>query len=179
MAFVYCIVNTTNGKCYVGKTVTNLRRRWWGHVKSANAGSTNYIHNAIRKHGKDAFDILSLEECDDSDLSSLEMMWIRLLATNKIGYNLTEGGDGILGFHHSDETRRKISEAAKQRKTNSMQGRKHSAESIVRMKLSQIGKKHSEATRQKMRESHKNRKPISEETRKKLSESHKCHVNNL
>lgn len=99
------------------------------------------------------------------------------------------------GMHHTEDTRRKISEANKGKQcsddtrrkmsyankgeNNPFFGKTHSNE--IRKRLSEINKGHipwnkgksniySEETLQKMRESHKN---ISEETRRKMSESHK------
>ena len=60
----------------------------------------------------------------------------------------------MYGKHHSDETRRKMSEALK--------GENHPF----------YGKHHSDETRRKMSEAQK-RKPKSEETRRKISEAHK------
>ena len=80
------------------------------------------------------------------------------------------------GKHHSDETRRKISEA-KTGEKNPFYGKHHSEE--VRKKMSEshksknhpmYGKHHSEDTRRKMSESLKGR-TFSEEHRRKISEA--------
>jgi len=84
-----------------------------------------------------------------------------------------------LGMKHSTETRRKMSEAGKnrseehRRKISEANKNRKPASEETRRKISEAnkGKKHSTETRRKMREAQKNRKPISEETRRKMSEA--------
>ena len=92
------------------------------------------------------------------------------------------------GKHHSEETKRKISESHKGEKNpmygkfgkdNSMYGKHHSEESKKKMSESKKGEKHhmygkhhSEETKRKISESHKGLKH-SEKTKKKISEGHK------
>lgn len=54
-------------------------------------------------------------------------------------YNRTDGGEGISGTILSEETKQKMSESRKGHK-NHFYGRKHSAESIEKMKISLQGK---------------------------------------
>ena len=69
--------------------------------------------------------------------------------------NMTNGGDGISGYSHTQESKKKIS---KKGKDNPFYGKKHTQETIDKMK--------------KMWETRKVR-PHSEETKLKMSESHK------
>jgi hypothetical protein len=66
----------------------------------------------------------------------------------------------VIGYKHSEETKRKISEA--------QIGRKHSEETKRKISEAQIGRKHSKETRRKLSEAQKGKKH-SEETRRKLS----------
>ena len=75
------------------------------------------------------------------------------------------------GKHHSAEARKKISEEMKG-ENNPMFGKHHSAEARNKMSEAQINKPKSAETRKKMSESRKG-KSLSAETRKKLSEANK------
>lgn len=77
------------------------------------------------------------------------------------------------GKHHSDETRRKLSESHKgQVPWNKGKHGIYSEDTRRKLSESNKGHHHSEDTRKKMSESRKG-KTMSEETRRKMSESHK------
>ena len=143
--YIYKITNIINGKIYIGKHSTD-------DLNDGYMGSGVVLKKAKEKYGIDSFTKEYLAFCDTEDkLNWFEKFYIKKYdSTNKnIGYNLTNGGEGILGFHihMTEETKKKISESKK-------------------------GKHHSEEARKKMSESHKGRK-LSEETRIKMSESRK------
>lgn len=112
---IYLIRNKLNGKGYVGKTIRTLEVRIKEHVLNAIAHHVEMpIYAAIRKYGIDNFDTRILQECDDEQLlSELEKQWISELETFEHGYNATLGGDGPLGYRHTEETKRKMSESRK------------------------------------------------------------------
>lgn len=120
MGCVYKATNTVNGKIYVGKTSYTLNQRIWddgGHKHKVDGGSKIYFHCAIRKYGFEAFvwEIIS-ESNDLAELRQIEMDQIRLLDSyGPKGYNLTIGGDGGSGYHHTEETKAKISKAGSER----------------------------------------------------------------
>jgi group I intron endonuclease len=107
MGVIYKIINKITGKIYIGK-------RMWGSEKflqSSYYGSGAYIKRAVAKLGKDGFNREILEEIDDANvLSERERYWISYYKSNRkeCGYNLSEGGENLPGFHHSDDTKRKI-----------------------------------------------------------------------
>ena len=76
-----------------------------------------------------------------------------------------------LGKHHSEESRKKMSEARKGNPSWN-KGKHLSAEARKKMAEAHKGKNHSDETRQKIAEAHKG-KNHSAETRKKMSEAHK------
>lgn len=110
---VYLITNRANRKIYIGQTIASLARRWITHTSDAkhNVGCKT-MSRAIRKYGRDNFDIEMLVECETREqLDSLERVWIIALRSTdpRVGYNRTIGGHGCPGV---DEVRAKISVAA-------------------------------------------------------------------
>ena len=117
--YIYCVTNKVNGKKYIGQTTQNLRRYFSCDLLSAAmSGKTTrpFLFNAIRKYGKDAFEIEALAIVRNKiDLDYYEQALISELRTrdSKIGYNLADGGGGSLGHVLSDESKEKISKAQK------------------------------------------------------------------
>ena len=112
---VYCIKNSVNAKEYVGLTTRSLDCRWKQHVQESNKErSWEYktpLGLAIKKYGKDAFDVFVIEECDSTE--SMKQAEIRLIEERKShvsvgGYNVTKGGDGRFGTTWSQEIKDKI-----------------------------------------------------------------------
>ncbi len=121
---IYCIKNIVNGKIYIGRSV-NIYFRFWEHKNDLkyNKDSCSYLQNAWNKYGSSSFLFFVLEECKPESLNKREKHYIKLLQCNvkEKGYNLTSGGKGLYGYHHSDDTKKKISESNK--------GKKHTEES--------------------------------------------------
>jgi group I intron endonuclease len=95
--FIYLILNTSNGKMYVGKTLLPPVKRWQQHIyRSGTKRRTNMpLHSAIRKYGPETFRVVELRKANSiQELNELERLYIRLLHTNTHGYNATSGGDG-------------------------------------------------------------------------------------
>lgn len=84
-------------KGYVGKTIGKLEYRKQSHFKAADGGVWAF-HCAIRKYGWDAFKWTILTEDDDDEfLCFMEQKWIKRIGTKSPnGYNLTDGGDGVV-----------------------------------------------------------------------------------
>lgn len=213
--YIYKTSNKINGKIYVGQ------HQFASLLKDdVYLGSGKLIKLAIKKYGKENFskEIITIA-MSPSEADVLEKYYIEKYdATNpKIGYNLMLGGQSSRGSftketlermslakrgkpspkrgcHLSEETRKRISEAQKDKTKKGhpwttemrekLEGRKRSAEARKRMSDSHKGKdpwnkgkhiqghKHSEESKKKIAESQKGKHP-SEETLKKLSESHK------
>jgi len=106
---IYTISNKSNGKQYVGIS-SDLKRRWRDH-KNAD-GWCAALHNAIKKHGKDSFDFTHIADAFSwQDACDIEKSLIQDLNTKAPnGYNLTYGGDGTLGFRHTEEECKRRSE---------------------------------------------------------------------
>jgi group I intron endonuclease len=104
---IYKATNLDNGKVYIGKTKNSIEDRIKQHNKS------NHIYlfqRALKKYGPENFDwqIIDVLE-DEEELSRREIYWINLYGSNhnKLGYNLTNGGEGVL--NPSINVRKKMS----------------------------------------------------------------------
>lgn len=114
---IYKITNLINGKIYVGQTIRVLETRWDEHIRCANDNINYPLYNSINKYGLENFKIEILEN-DISDFDTLdekEIYWIKKLNTTdrSVGYNLTEGGQGIHGYRFTDEQLKTLSESHK------------------------------------------------------------------
>lgn len=111
------------------------------------------ISHSIFKYGRENFDFEILEECEESQLDELEIKYIREYETHVSlgkGYNVDLGGKGPGKM--SDETKQKLRELNLAEK-NSFYGKKHTEDSLEKMRVKQSGKKLSEETKQKIKES--------------------------
>ena len=104
---IYLLTDTTNGMRYVGLTTQTLRKR----IKEHRRKHGTYIDRAIKAHGWENFTVGVLEQCSTLDeLNDRERYWIATLNTKSPnGYNLTDGGEGSLGYPLSQEAKDKIS----------------------------------------------------------------------
>jgi group I intron endonuclease len=188
---VYCIKNTVNNKEYIGLTTRTLEKRWKQHIYESNKQNSwewnTPLGNAIKKYGKDSFQVFVLEECSsETELKQKEIQLIkeRKSLASENGYNLSFGGDGRLGYKLSEETKQKISQgnlgkvmsidakekmsvAAKKRcigKLSPMDGKKHTDDALKKISQSSKGRIFSEESRRKKSESlkayHLNKKQI-------------------
>jgi group I intron endonuclease len=166
---VYKITNIINGMMYVGQTTKILKQRWTEHVYDSigtrRRKHNSYLHLAIEKYGKENFIAEVLNTCmNKQSLDDVERFYIKILNTVRPnGYNISLGGTGVMhGRKMSAESRSKISaglighagatfthtEEARQKISNSLignkrsVGRKHSAETKEKMRLSHLGRKY-------------------------------------
>jgi group I intron endonuclease len=105
MAFIYKITNLLNNKFYIGFTNMTLKKRFSNHKSNARKLSNNMIiGRAIRKYGEENFIIEEICNHPDPEycLKVLEPKFIKELQPE---YNSTLGGEGIIGFHHSQKTK--------------------------------------------------------------------------
>lgn len=150
-SIVYVATNQSNGHRYVGQTRKTLAKRIWGHVGATNQGSRLKFHNAIRKHGIDAFIFDAVSYCDTAQEAKRREQ--ELIALIRPEYNLTKGGDGMLGWRASPEARRKMS-LAKLGKPGGRKGIAHSPEVIAKISATKrarptrywLGKRRDQAT---------------------------------
>lgn len=142
---IYGILNTQNGKWYVGQSV-DVKKRWRSHRRELSLGihPNAHLQSAFSFYGNGAFSFELLEECAESDLDDREIFWIDEKGSYLNGYNLTTGGNGTRGLQVSDEMRRKMSMARR--------GRKHSEQTIQRIREGHINSERSIAHMKRIKE---------------------------
>lgn len=131
---IYLITNKKNGKQYVGQTTRTLRERKLEHARK-----NGIVGKAIRKYGKENFDIKQIDSADSVELlNQKEIDWIEKLDTKSpYGYNLCNGGDNTYGFNHREESKLIMADKKKgmfKGKDNPFYGKKHSEETRKRMR---------------------------------------------
>lgn len=136
MPFVYRATNTVTGKAYVGISKLAVDKRWRRHCSDAHSrksGGCTLLWRAIRKYGESSFAVETLYETVDwLEACAVERALIAQYGTMKpSGYNITAGGQGILGY--------KV-----------WIGRRHTPETKAKMSAWQIGKRLSEETKRKI-----------------------------
>lgn len=128
---VYEIVNTVNGKRYVGSAVDMERRRAW-HFSALSRGAhhSSKLQNAHRKHGGGSFVFTPLLVCAKAMLLFYEQRALDALAP---AYNIEKTAGSRLGHTASAETRAKMSAAAT--------GKKKAPEAIAKTAAALRGRK--------------------------------------
>ena len=114
-----------NGKRYIGKTSTSLKDRQGG-INWSGYSHCTVLMKAVKKYGIENIkqEILFEGEMTDEYSSRLEQMCILLFKTNcrrfknpQYGYNTTDGGEGTIGHHHTEESKKKMSKSKKGKMT--------------------------------------------------------------
>jgi group I intron endonuclease len=115
--YIYILRSDATQKVYIGQTVSTLSSRLSNHRSVARAGGKSLIYRAMRKYGLESFSIHSIEEVEEATAEALqqslnekEISWIAHYKSNdrSIGYNLTEGGGGVIGL--DAEVRQRLSD---------------------------------------------------------------------
>jgi len=169
---IYKTVNKINDKSYIGQDSRN---------ESSYFGSGVYLNRAIKKYGKGNFVKEILCKCNSlEELNDKEKYYIKEYNTKvPYGYNLTDGGEGNLGWIPSNDTRKKNSEAhmgeknyffGKRRDDHSekMKGKNNPMYGIRR-----FGKENPMYGKKRLDNMKRNRHP---DVRKKVSEGLKNHI---
>jgi group I intron endonuclease len=154
---VYAITNLVNGKVYIGQHAgDDLQGYFRMNLRYAQSNATHkpYLYSAMRKHGVASFVCTSLvRPIDKAQMDALEVFFIRSTGSRNpaIGYNLTDGGDGVKSGPFSEAHKRNLSRAKKgtvpwnkgksgtysinKGRVSPMKGRTHSTETKAKMSL--------------------------------------------
>ncbi|HWS83372.1 MAG TPA: NUMOD3 domain-containing DNA-binding protein, partial [Ktedonobacteraceae bacterium] len=173
---IYAIINQRNQHIYIGSAV-NLFRRKKEHFKDLEAGKHNnpHLQNAYNRDGSKAFLFVVVEHVEHvENLISREQHYIDNLSPK---YNIAPIAGSTLGIMYSPEVKAKLSaarrgnpqtleyqaratEAARIANTGrklslehieKLRGRKHTSESIERMRVAQHGREHSPEENERLR----------------------------
>lgn len=99
MGYIYQIrKKNTVIPLYIGQTIKTPEERWIEHRNCAlreKSKNSYAIHDLMRENNVQNFELVSIEEVDNSLLSKRERFWIKELHTHisERGYNLTWGGE--------------------------------------------------------------------------------------
>lgn len=160
---VYMHTNKINGKKYIGITCQDAERRW----RSDGHGYKNnrYFYNSIKKHGWSNFEsvvLMSGLTKEQAELQETKLIAEHNTTDRTRGYNNARGG-GANGFH-TEQTKKKMSEKAKNRPVN--------LRAIQRMAETNRAREYSKEHRKKISQALTGKK-LSPEHCKSISESHK------
>jgi len=116
---VYKIVNTINGKMYIGSSI-HINDRWKEHKRDLknNKHHSKHLQRSFNKYGEDNFEFEIIEECEENETLIKEQHYLDLYKTydkNK-GYNIAINSLApMMGRKHSKETLIKLSEEVRSR----------------------------------------------------------------
>ena len=167
---MFCVYKHTapNGKIYIGITADKPSHRW----NNGNGYKANeHFYSAIQKYGWDNFkhEIL-FDGLTKSEAAQKEIELINQSKSNDrdFGYNISIGGEASAsGSHHTEETKKKMSEA-RSGENCYWYGKRRSAETIEKISKAKQGHKMHINTRQALLYAVNHQ---SAETRHKISES--------
>lgn len=163
---IYQILNTTDGKIYIGKA-KDILCRWRNHRYQLKKGihKNAHLQAAYNLDGVEAFLYSVVEECDVSVLEEREAFHIARLNAVNSGYNLLAPLPSNHGVrYHSEESRRKMSEAQQARGPLTEEHREK-----IRLNNAFTGKRRPPETIERMRQAQQNRNPLSEDGKLRMS----------
>ena len=114
--FIYCI-SFPNGKKYIGQTTKSVEERINGHIMVSKTDAQYLLSKAIRKYGENSIEYKAIDYARNRDeLNKLEIQHIIFYNTHYIkgnGYNMTDGGEGVIGYIHTEESKKIMSYKSK------------------------------------------------------------------
>ena len=110
MAYIYKIINLSNGKLYIGKTSSSIEERFKQHIKDSKKEryEKRPLYDAMNKYGVENFIVEQIEQVKNDEIASeREQFWIEKLRTyigfsDCNGYNATLGGDSKRYYNYTE-----------------------------------------------------------------------------
>ena len=133
---------------YIGKD-SNIGKNKRDKRHKYPSGYDDQQINKVLQNNSERYEyfVLAKSNFSEEELNEMESQAIEIFKTyhydypEKSVFNFTKGGEGTIGWKHSEETKKKISEANKGEK-NWIYGKKHSEETKLKMSESHKGEKH-------------------------------------
>jgi group I intron endonuclease len=111
--YLYKITNAVNGHIYIGQTI-DPKKRWTTHkTKSRKDIPKELIEKKLKEYGIENFLFEIIATCNSQ--SSANLLEIQLIeqydswVRHNKGYNVAKGGQGNIGYKHTEESIRKMS----------------------------------------------------------------------
>lgn len=177
MAYLYRHIRLDNNEpFYIGIGYDN------NYSRAYEKGSRNKYWKNIVDLTEYRVDIM-LDYLDNDEVKTKEIEFISIYGRSDINkgtlVNMTDGGEGTLGYRHSEETKKRISESNKieniteeNRRKKSLYAKNRTKLHKEKLKIANTNRIVSEETRIKMSISHKGKK-IPEDVKLKMSSSQK------
>ena len=111
---MYRILNTVNGRSYIG-SATDMLRRFKDHEfrLNANIHFNSPLLNAWKKYSSDSFRFEIVMICDEENLLFYEERAIKAYIENGKVYNIMLNAKNRLGVNHTKEAKEKMSKTRK------------------------------------------------------------------
>ena len=148
---VYCHV-LYDGRKYIGITSQEAKNRW--RHDGEGYKTTIHFYRAIKKYGWNNFKHIILYKNltkEEAEKKEIELISKYKTTDRMYGFNISKGGNCLKGWHHSPETRKRISKTMKGMTANN-RGHKQSPETIEKRRLKLIGHNVSNEHRKKISE---------------------------
>lgn len=182
---VYIIRNSVNRRVYIG-SAKHLRNRFVSHrnTLTRNCHKSKQLQAFVNKYSSEVLVYELLELCSVAELIQTEQKYLDAYKPfGRRGFNTLVLAGSPLGFRHSEESKRKLSESHKGRK-HSLQARKNMSEGQRnrdwrltedgrrRQSLARKGRKLSEGTKLLISIAHSGRKHT-KQSRENMSKAHR------
>ena len=168
-ASIYVLVDPRDGDVrYVGWTVRSLRQRLGSHRRDKRKSHRTSWIRGLLLQGQEPI-IRLVQHVLVQDVQTAERYWIAWFkSVGCLLVNSTDGGEGNVGWHMSEETRRKTSDAKL--------GKKLSQATRDRMSAGHTGRRHSNETRKKIGDAHRGRKAKYSQKGRVMSDSARANM---
>ena len=117
---IYSITCKVNNKVYIGSSI-NIVKRWREHLSLLRSGKhpNQYLQHTFTKYGEESFSFSIVVGCEPEMLLIEEEKQIKIYNSFNDGFNLVETPTtNMLGYEHTEETKRKMSDAKKGKRSS-------------------------------------------------------------